>query len=377
LAGIYIHIPFCKQACSYCNFHFSTSLTQKPILVNAIQKEIELSANAASVNKNIDTIYFGGGTPSLLTITEVHAILHTIKTNFEVNKAVEITLEVNPDDVNALSLIQWLHQGINRISLGIQSFNDAELQWMNRAHNAQHALNSIDLIKEAGFINLSVDLIFGSPLLSHEELKKNIEYILQKEIPHIACYALTVEEKTLLHHQIEQKKGMPIDDSHQSEQFKIMTTMLVAAGYEHYEISSFAKLGFRSKHNSSYWKGTAYWGFGPSAHSYDGIDNRRWNVSNNALYIQSLEKGIIPFEEETLSAKQQRNENIMIALRTKEGVNLDQFKTKYGEEGLMQLLQQAQPYVENGQLILLEEQLFLSNNGKFFADGIAADLFAN
>lgn len=345
--------------------------------MNAIQKEIELSANAASANKNIDTIYFGGGTPSLLSVTELHAILHTIKTNFEVNPAAEITLEVNPDDVNAPILTQWLQEGINRLSLGIQSFNDAELQWMNRAHNAQHALNSIDLIKEAGFKNLSVDLIFGSPLLSHEELKKNIEYILQKEIPHIACYALTVEEKTLLHHQIEKKKGMPIDDGHQSEQFKIMTTILVDAGYDHYEISSFAKDGLRSRHNSSYWKGTAYWGFGPSAHSYDSFNNRRWNVSNNALYIQSLEKGIIPFEEEILTLTQQRNESIMIALRTREGVDLEQFRKKYGEKELGQLLLQAQPYVENGQLLLLEARLFLSNSGKFFADGIAADLFTD
>jgi oxygen-independent coproporphyrinogen-3 oxidase len=347
------------------------------MLVNAIQKEIELTGNAALVNKNINTIYFGGGTPSLLSAAELHALLHTIKTNFEVNEATEITLEANPDDVNATTLTQWLKEGINRISLGIQSFNDVELQWMNRAHNAQHALNSIDLIKEAGFTNLSVDLIFGSPLLSNEELRKNIDYILEKEIPHIACYALTVEKKTLLYHQIEKNNGLPIDDNHQSEQFNIMVAMLLAAGYEHYEISNFAKPGFRSQHNSSYWKGIPYWGFGPSAHSYDGMQKRRWNVSNNSLYTQSLKKGIIPFEEEILTPAQQKNETIMIGLRTMEGVNLDHFKTKFGEQDTVQLLHQAQPYIKNGQMILLEQHLFLSNSGKIFADGIAADLFTN
>ena len=375
MAGIYIHIPFCKQACSYCNFHFSTSLAQKDLLVNALIKEIELTANAASSNKNIQTIYFGGGTPSLLSISELQRILKSIQTNFDVDSSAEITLEANPDDIDPAALAQWLLAGINRLSLGIQSFNDAELKWMNRAHNAQHALNSIDLIKQSGFTNLSVDLIFGSPLLSHEELKKNIEYILQKDIPHIACYALTVEEKTLLHHQIEKKKGVPVDESHQSTQFNILVNMLTAAGYDHYEISSFAKNGLRSKHNSSYWKGTAYWGFGPSAHSYDGVSKRRWNISNNALYIQSIQKGIIPFEEEILTVNQQRNETVMIALRTKEGIPLQQFKTTYGKGAIDQLLLQAQPYIQNSQLILLDQQLFLSNSGKFFADGIAGDLF--
>jgi oxygen-independent coproporphyrinogen-3 oxidase len=375
LAGIYIHIPFCKQACSYCNFHFSTSLSQKDAFINALQKEIRISANAASAHKNIDTIYFGGGTPSILSKQTIQDILYTIYENFDVHKAAEITLEANPDDVNSSIVQDWLSIGINRLSLGIQSFNDDELTWMNRAHNALHALNSIDLIQQAGFTNFSVDLIYGSPLLSNEELQKNIQYVLLKNIPHIACYALTVEEKTLLYKQIHKKKSLPIDETHQSEQFHIMVTMLEAAGYEQYEISNFAKPGYRSQHNSSYWKGIAYWGFGPSAHSFDGLASRRWNVANNALYIQSIENNLIPYEEEILTPTQQLNEQIMIGLRTMEGISLKKLEERFGIQ--QQLLEQAKIFIATGQIKLVDGHLMLSKEGKFFADGIAADLFAD
>lgn len=375
MAGIYIHIPFCKQACSYCNFHFSTSLSQKDAFINALQKEIRITANAASAHKNIDTIYFGGGTPSILSKQAIQDILYTIYENFDVHKAAEITLEANPDDVNSNIVQDWLSIGINRLSLGIQSFNDDELTWMNRAHNALHALNSIDLIQQAGFTNFSVDLIYGSPLLSHEELQKNIQYVLQKNIPHIACYALTVEEKTLLYKQIHKQKSLPIDETHQSEQFHIMVTMLEAAGYEQYEISNFAKPGYRSQHNSSYWKGIAYWGFGPSAHSFDGLASRRWNVANNALYIQSIENNLIPFEEEILTPTQQLNEQIMIGLRTMEGISLKKLEERFGIQ--QQLLVQAKTYIATGKIKLVDGHLMLSKEGKFFADGIAADLFAD
>ena len=375
MAGIYIHIPFCKQACSYCNFHFSTSLSQKDAFINALQKEIRISANAASAHKNIDTIYFGGGTPSILSKQTIQDILYTIYENFDVHKAAEITLEANPDDVNSSIVQDWLSIGINRLSLGIQSFNDDELTWMNRAHNALHALNSIDLIQQAGFTNFSVDLIYGSPLLSNEELQKNIQYVLLKNIPHIACYALTVEEKTLLYKQIHKKKSLPIDETHQSEQFHIMVTMLEAAGYEQYEISNFAKPGYRSQHNSSYWKGIAYWGFGPSAHSFDGLASRRWNVANNALYIQSIENNLIPYEEEILTPTQQLNEQIMIGLRTMEGISLKKLEERFGIQ--QQLLEQAKIFIATGQIKLVDGHLMLSKEGKFFADGIAADLFAD
>lgn len=375
MAGIYIHIPFCKQACSYCNFHFSTSLSQKDAFINALKKEIKITANATSTHKNIDTIYFGGGTPSILSKQAIQDILNAIYENFDVHTAAEITLEANPDDVNSSIVQDWLSIGINRLSLGIQSFNDAELTWMNRAHNALHALNSIDLIQQAGFTNFSVDLIYGSPLLSHEELQKNIQYVLQKNIPHIACYALTVEEKTLLYKQIHKKKSLPIDETHQSEQFHIMVKMLEAAGYEQYEISNFAKPGYRSQHNSSYWKGIAYWGFGPSAHSFDGLAIRRWNVANNALYIQSIENNLIPYEEEILTSTQQLNEQIMIGLRTLEGISLKKLEDRFGIQ--QQLLAQAKTYIATGQIKVVNGHLMLSKEGKFFADGIAADLFAD
>lgn len=375
MAGIYIHIPFCKQACSYCNFHFSTSLSQKDAFINALKKEIKITANATSTHKNIDTIYFGGGTPSILSKQAIQDILNAIYENFDVHTAAEITLEANPDDVNSSIVQDWLSIGINRLSLGIQSFNDAELTWMNRAHNALHALNSIDLIQQAGFTNFSVDLIYGSPLLSHEDLQKNIQYVLQKNIPHIACYALTVEEKTLLYKQIHKKKSLPIDETHQSEQFHIMVKMLEAAGYEQYEISNFAKPGYRSQHNSSYWKGIAYWGFGPSAHSFDGLAIRRWNVANNALYMQSIENNLIPYEEEILTSTQQLNEQIMIGLRTMEGISLKKLEDRFGIQ--QQLLAQAKTYIATGQIKVVNGHLMLSKEGKFFADGIAADLFAD
>jgi oxygen-independent coproporphyrinogen-3 oxidase len=350
-------------------------LSQKDAFINALQKEIKITANAASAHKNIDTIYFGGGTPSILSKQAIQDILYTIYENFDVHKAAEITLEANPDDVNSNIVQDWLSIGINRLSLGIQSFNDDELTWMNRAHNALHALNSIDLIQQAGFTNFSVDLIYGSPLLSHEELQKNIQYVLQKNIPHIACYALTVEEKTLLYKQIHKQKSLPIDETHQSEQFHIMVTMLEAAGYEQYEISNFAKPGYRSQHNSSYWKGIAYWGFGPSAHSFDGLASRRWNVANNALYIQSIENNLIPFEEEILTPTQQLNEQIMIGLRTMEGISLKKLEERFGIQ--QQLLVQAKTYIATGKIKLVDGHLMLSKEGKFFADGIAADLFAD
>ncbi|MEX0636331.1 MAG: coproporphyrinogen III oxidase [Ferruginibacter sp.] len=248
---------------------------------------------------------------------------------------------------------------------------------MKRAHNASHAINSIDIILEGGFVNFSVDLIYGSPLLSNDELIKNIQYILQKNISHIACYALTVEEKTLLHHQIEKKKSLPVNETHQSAQFHLLVSVLEAAGYEQYEISNFAKPGYRSQHNSSYWKGTPYWGFGPSAHSFDGIRTRRWNVANNALYIQSLNKGIIPYEEEILTNTQQLNETIMISLRTIEGVHLKKIEENFSIVQLRQLLLQAKPHLEKEQLAIKGDYLLLTKAGKFFADGIASDLFAD
>ena len=374
MAGIYIHIPFCRQACHYCNFHFSTNTAQKDALINALIKEIGL-ADLIDKDAPTHTIYFGGGTPSLLFEDELERILDAVTTKFNVSPSAEITLEANPDDINPAVLNSWLKAGINRLSLGVQSFNEAELKWMNRAHNAAQSLQSIDNIQAAGFSNFSVDLIYGSPLLSNEEFEKNVNIIINKNIPHISCYALTVEEKTALHHLIEKKKYEPVDEARQAEQFELLLKLTAAAGYEQYEISNFAKPGYRSRHNSSYWKGIPYYGFGPSAHSFDGNNKRRWNIANNALYIQSIANNTIPFEEEQLTPTQQLNEFIMISLRTVEGIDMNKLEEKFGTGKLQALKENAATFIKEGLLLNDGSFLKLSPKGKILADGIAAELF--
>jgi oxygen-independent coproporphyrinogen III oxidase len=375
LAGIYIHIPFCRQACSYCNFHFSTSLALKAPLLNALKKEIILTIQSKPPVEQIESIYMGGGTPSLLAPDEMYEILQTVQQNFTVKKAAEITLEANPDDITKELLMQWQQMGINRLSLGVQSFNEAELKWMNRAHNAAQSIQSIDDIMDAGFINFSIDLIYGSPLLSNEDFIANIKRVLKKNIPHVSAYALTVEPKTALHSLISKKKSAPVDEVRQAEQFDILVTMMEDAGYEQYEISNFARPGFRSRHNSSYWQGKRYDGFGPAAHSFDGNNIRRWNIANNAMYIKSIEKNIIPFTEEMLSSTQRLNEYIMISLRTMEGLDLEKVKTEYGENFSETIFETAQKYLNDNKLGTFNSKLVLTKEGKFFADGIAAGLF--
>jgi len=375
LAGIYIHIPFCKQACSYCNFHFSTSLKNKSNVIDALNKEILTTPLFTGKPEKIDTIYFGGGTPSLLSADELKGIFKTLRTTFEIDVNAEITLEANPDDINEPMLMQWLETGINRLSLGIQSFSETELRWMNRAHNAVESLNSIDKIQKAGFTNFSVDLIYGSPLLTNDELKKNTAIIFEKNIPHISCYALTVEPKTLLDNQISKKISLPVDAEKQAAQFLLLMDLMKEGGYEHYEISNYAKPGMRSKHNSSYWQGKPYYGFGPSAHSFDGKNSRRWNIANNALYVQSLLKDIIPFEEEILTETQQLNEYIMTSLRTMEGLDLSAVRSRFGNKSYEILKSQSRKYIDGKKLLEEDDKLILTNEGKLFADGIAADLF--
>jgi oxygen-independent coproporphyrinogen III oxidase len=373
LAGIYIHIPFCRQACHYCNFHFSTTLHQKAAMVQAIVQEIALTVPYA-VSESIATVYLGGGTPSLLTAEDLGSILQAVRNRFTVLPDAEITLEANPDDITSDTLNGWKALGFNRLSIGIQSFLAAELQWMNRAHNEAQASNCITLAQQAGFHNLSVDLIYGSPLLSDADWRRNVEAVVAQRVPHISCYALTVEPKTALHHQIKQQQKAPVDGDKQAAQFLLLMQWLAEAGYEHYEISNFAQPGLRSRHNSSYWQGTPYYGFGPSAHSYDG-KGRRWNIANNALYIQALANNTIPFEEEILTPTQQLNEYIMIALRTMEGIDLQRVAQTFGTTKQRAILQAAERYCKEGQALLLGNRLVLTNAGKLLADGIAADLF--
>ena len=374
MAGIYIHIPFCKQACNYCNFHFSVSLANKEKIITALVKEISLPQDFINT-KNIDTVYFGGGTPSLLSETDLEQIFTALKNNFTLANDVEITLEANPDDINKTQLTLWKSFGINRLSVGLQSFDEAELKWMNRAHNASQSLQSIDEILAAGFTNFSVDLIYGSPLQTNEILKNNFEIIAQKNIPHISCYALTVENGTILNKQIKAQKSLDVDTEKQAAQFQLLLELMEKHGYEQYEISNFSKPNYRSKHNSSYWQGKPYFGFGPSAHSYDGFARRRWNVGNNSLYIQALEKNIIPYEEEILTKTQQLNEYIMTAIRTSEGINIKKITSDFGEEISTKIILDAEKYLADEKIIITEKNITLTKKGKFFADGIAADLF--
>ncbi len=364
MAGIYIHIPFCKQSCHYCNFHFVTSLHYKNELIAALLKEIPLQKNYLA-EEVVETIYFGGGTPSLCTSEEIENILTAISSAFSVAKEAEITLEANPDDITEEKLIEWKAVGITRLSIGIQSFFEEDLQWMNRAHNAAQAINNLKLALRY-FDNITIDLIYGTPQLTNEKWKQNVDTAIALNIPHLSCYALTVEPKTPLDKMIQQQKSLPVDPDKQSEQFLLLMHWLEDAGYEHYEISNFAQPGWRSRHNSSYWQGSKYLGLGPSAHSFNGKE-RQWNIANNTIYIESINKNNIPLEKEVLTETQQLNEYIMTSLRTMEG-------TKLSITG-NSLLEKSGKYINSGLMKLENNSLILTKEGKLLADGIAADLF--
>ena len=380
MGGIYFHIPFCKQACHYCNFHFSTNLSLKERIVSAMVREIELvyqdktEITLVDENLTIQTIYFGGGTPSLLEAKEIALLLQTVRSYYRVTDDAEITLEANPDDINEDKLNDWKKAGINRFSLGIQSLSDAELKWMNRAHNSGQALRSIELIKQAGFSNFSIDIIYGTPGSIDETWREDMDRLIALGAPHIACYALTVEENTALEKMIRQNKKANTDDDQQSEQFLYLMDVLEGAGYEQYEISNFAKPGFRSRHNSNYWKGISYIGIGPSAHSFYG-NTRRWNLKNNSLYISSIEQNKIPYEKEMLSEKDLYNEYVMTGLRMFEGINLETIEDRFGKEKWARILELSRKYIHDEKLILKGNDLFLTNKGRLLADGIAANLF--
>ncbi|MEO6818623.1 MAG: radical SAM family heme chaperone HemW [Ginsengibacter sp.] len=375
-------MPFCKQACYYCNFHFSTTMELKNKMTDAICKELDLrkisdrqDISIINQNETIETIYFGGGTPSLLTPEEIARILLSIGKNYTIEKDVEITLEANPDDITIDSLKRWKHAGINRLSIGIQSFIERDLLWMNRVHNSLQALNCIRLAIDVGFHNYSIDLIFGIPGLSNLEWIDNVQTVIDLNVPHIACYALTVEPKTALYKMIALKKKKNIDNDLQAVQYAILMKMMTDAGYEHYEISNFAKPGYRSRHNSSYWQGKKYIGIGPSAHSYDG-KNRMWNVANNSLYIQAIGKDLIPFEEENLTASQMLNEYVMVSLRTIEGINLKYIEARFSLEDKTRIEKIIEVEIEEQNIIRNEDQVYLTDKGKLIADGITVKLFS-
>ncbi|SHE85629.1 oxygen-independent coproporphyrinogen-3 oxidase [Flavobacterium fontis] len=373
MSGIYLHIPFCKQACHYCDFHFSTSLKKKEALVAMMAREMVLRNHWMGDQTVIETIYFGGGTPSLLTIPELLFLIETIYQHFEVVDQPEITLEANPDDLTPDYLHALAQTPVNRLSIGVQSFFEEDLQLMNRAHNAQEALACLQLATTL-FDNITLDLIYGIPGLTHEKWLANIQTALDLGVPHISSYALTVEPKTALHSFVQKGIIPNPDDGQAQEQFLLLMDQLEAAGFVHYELSNFGKEGFFSKNNSAYWLGKPYIGIGPAAHSFNGTQ-RGWNISNNTKYIQALEAHELPIELETLSLTDRYNEYVMTGLRTIWGVDLHRLETEFGPRFKTYFLQQAEAHLEDHLLFIDGDIVRTTRKGKFLSDGIASDLF--
>lgn len=341
-------------------------------MITALAKEILLEKNYLQSEK-IDTIYFGGGTPSILEMGELQFLIEEISRHYDVATNAEITLEANPDDINTEKLAGWKTSGINRLSIGVQSFFEEELRWMNRAHTAEQAMVNLQLAIEA-FDNTTMDLIYGSPLLTDEMWKHNVDTAIALGLPHLSCYALTVEEKTPLQKQISNAQSKNIDNEKQAHQFLLLMKWLREKGYEHYEISNFARPGFRSRHNSAYWKGAGYLGIGPSAHSYNRVE-RRWNVANNAVYISSVAEGKPKRETELLSAANRINETIMISLRTMEGLDLNLFEKNFGEDERRRVEKGLQKFSAHTLLRLQNGIVQLTDEGMLRADGVASELF--
>ena len=372
MSGIYIHIPFCKQACHYCDFHFSTSMKKKDEMVLALAKEIELRKNEFK-DEIVETIYFGGGTPSILQIEDLKFLIDAVYKNYKVVENPEITVEANPDDLTENRIIELSNNKVNRLSIGIQSFFEDDLQLMNRAHNVEEAKKCLEIATHY-FDNISIDLIYGVPEMSNEKWLQNIETALSFGVPHISSYALTVEPKTALHSFIQKGIIPQPDDEVAQEHFQILVDKLSENGFIHYELSNFGKENYFSKNNSSYWLGKKYIGIGPSAHSYDG-KNRGWNVSNNSLYIKSIQENKLPIEIETLTKTDRYNEYIMTGLRTIWGVSFERIEQEFGKTYLDYLNQQAAKFIEDHLLFVDDNILRTTKKGKFLSDGIASDLF--
>lgn len=372
MAGIYIHIPFCKSACHYCNFHFSTQTKYIDDFTSALLQEIVMQKDY--LQAPIETLYFGGGTPSLLAGKTIEKVVARLRSNFDFADSIEFTIEANPDDITLEKALEWKSIGINRLSIGIQSFQQHSLAWMNRAHSVEQSHDAIVSVQRAGFENISADLIYGTPHLSDADLMDDIKWLKHYNIPHISCYALTVEEKTALHTLIAKKKMSGVNPEHQARHFEIIVDELTNDHFEHYEISNFAQPGLRSQHNSNYWKGIPYLGLGPSAHSFNKV-SRQWNVSNNHLYMQSVKLGTLPIEIEDLDLTTQFNEYMMTSSRLLEGFSLQHIQDQFGESYLQHATLIAKQYVSNNQMSETASGYALSKNARFFADGIASDFF--
>lgn len=373
--SLYLHIPFCRQACYYCDFHFSTTLKHKPDLVEALCKELILRKDEAQ--HTLQTIYLGGGTPSILDFNELKQIFDTIYRNYSVSGDAEITIEINPDDFtkdNKYLLLEQLKDlGVNRLSIGVQSFFDEDLKLMNRIHNVNQAKSILEKSIKI-FKNITIDLIYGIPKMDNNRWKENIKIALDFGIPHISAYALTVESKTALEKFIVKGKIPPINEEQSYEQFFILKEILEKEQFIHYELSNFGKEGFFSKNNTAYWEQKNYMGIGPSAHSYNGRE-RSWNISNNIKYIQSINQNILPSQKEILSLTNKYNELIMTGLRTRKGVSLTQVKETIGEKYFLYLMKESSKYIKNNTLILENNFIKISKNSLFLSDGVSSDLF--
>lgn len=376
MSGIYLHIPFCKQACNYCDFHFSTSLKSKEELVDALINELDLRKNYLSDNK-INTIYFGGGTPSLLSEKELGSILEKIHSLYEVNPHAEVTLECNPDDLSNNKLQELKNLHINRLSIGLQSFNEEELKWMNRAHTASESESSVKRAQDKGFENITIDLIYGSKFSTLSNWKQTLQKAVDLDVTHISSYNLTVEEKTKLGHDVAHKKESNINEEKSAELFLEMIDVLQKNKFIHYEISNFGKEGFFSKHNSNYWIGAHYVGIGPSAHSFNG-SSRQWNVNNNPIYINKINNNDLSFFElEELTPANHFNEYILTSLRTIWGVNNDYLLQKFPNEYYQSFKKEIELYIKQGEVVLENNSYVLTSKGKLLADRIASELFVD
>lgn len=373
MAAIYFHVPFCKQACHYCNFHFSTSLKHKNSLLDAMLSELKLRKAELSNSEEIKSIYFGGGTPSLLTSAEVKGLINEVKRNFNVAADAEITLEMNPDDDRPNYLEELKAVGVNRLSIGIQSFHEEELKLMNRAHNAREAFDVLDRIQRL-YDNFSLDLIFGLPNSTPESWQKNVAFALDFNPTHISSYLLTVEPKTVLNHQIDNKQIEVLGEEEVLKQFNFLVDRLQAEGYDHYELSSFGKPGFRSVNNTAYWSEKPYLGIGPSAHSFNG-ETRSWNISNNAQYLKGISTQKPFIEREKLSVADRYNEYIMIGLRMQNGISLDYIEHNFGSDYKALLIKGVQSQIASQLLYWDGNLLKVSRNAMMLVDGLASDLF--
>ncbi|MFH1320228.1 MAG: radical SAM family heme chaperone HemW [Bacteroidota bacterium] len=376
LPGIYIHIPFCKQTCYYCNFHFSTSLKYKESFLKALFKEIKLRKDYLN-NEPVKTVYFGGGTPSIISGQEIQYIFDELSKYHSIDPNAEITLEANPDDLISAEkqLLKSLQNTpVNRLSIGVQSFFDEDLRFMNRAHSAGEALNSVKASQDAGFGNINIDLLFAIQTMTNEKWERNLDIACSLDIQHMSAYCLMIEPKTVFSAFIKKGKIEDIDEQKEVTHFELLMKKMRSNKFIHYEICNFCKQGFASKHNIIYWSNEKYLGLGPSAHSFNG-ETRQWNVSNNNKYIRSVETGDPFYEMEHLSENTRYNEYILTSLRMSQGADLNYIKSRFGQDVLTYTINEAKNYINSGMIKNLKNKLVLSDKGKLFADKIAAELF--